>query len=267
MSVSEMTRSFRSATKQYVLPAEHGGWFLWIGPFLLGALAAEHYTFDLLWLLLLIVAVYLSRQPLIIIVKALTGRRARAEAVPAVKAFAAIAAVGAALFAVLLLRGHWGLTLLALPAGPVLAAQLWLVSQRKERQIGIELFGSGVLALSATAAYWVSVGSTDSTGWWLWLLSWLYNASAIVYVYTRLVQRRWNLVPPWSVRWQNGIRTLLYAGFNLALTFVLAAAGLLPGFVVVAYAFALLHFAYGIAFPCVHARPTRVGIEQSLATL
>ncbi len=80
-------------------------------------------------------------------------------------------------------------------------------------------------------------------------------------------QRRWTVAPDWGTRWRKGFRTLLYANFNLGLTLALAFLGLVPPLTPLAYAFAVLHFAYGIAVPRVHVRPTRVGIEQSLATL
>lgn len=261
-----MTKSFRSLFKQYVIPPEHGGWFLWIGPFILGALAAGKYQVDLLLLLLLIVAGYLSRQPLIVLVKAFAGRRARAEAVPALRVFGVIAVVAALLFAAMALRGHLYLWWLGLTALPVLGAQLWLVARRQERQIGIELIGSGVLALAAPAAYWVSLGKMETAGWWLWALSWLYNASAIVYVYLRLHQRRLSAAPEWGERWRQGARVLLCSNFDLGLVLILAALTWIPPLAAVAFAFAVLHFIYGVSFPAIGVRPVRIGIEQSSAT-
>ena len=262
-----MAKSFRSLVKQYVIPPEHGGWLLWIGPFVLGALAAGELRIDLPLLLVLIVAGYLSRQPLIILVKVLAGRRARADASPALRVFSVIAVVMAVFLAGLLLRGDQYLLWLALPALPVLALQLSLVARRQERQIGIELIGSGVLALAAPAAYWTSLGKIEATGWWLWALSWLYNASAIVYVYLRLQQRRLAAVPKWGERWRQGARVLLYSNFDLALTIALAALTLIPPLVPVVYAFVVLHFVFGTSFPAVRVRPAQIGIEQSSATL
>lgn len=260
-------KPFQAILKQYVIPAEHGGWLLWLGPFLLGALAAGEFKLDLVLLALLIVAGYLSRQPLVMLIKSLAGRRARADAVPALRIFGVIAALGAVLLAALLFRGHLYLLWLGLPALPVLAAQLWLVSRRQERQIGIELVGSGVLALAAPAAYWVTLGVMDANGWWLWGLSWLYNASAIVYVYLRLQQRRLAVAPEWRERWRKGARVLLYSVFDVLLALVLAAAALIPPLVPAVFALALIHFIYGISFPAVRARPAQIGLEQSLATL
>lgn len=261
------SKTFQTILKQYVIPTEHGGWLLWLGPFILGALAAGEVNFDLVLLVLLIVAGYLSRQPLIMLIKALAGRRARADAIPALRIFAVAATLDALLLAALLLRGYYYLLWLGLLALPVLGAQLWLVSRRQERQIGIELIGSGVLALAAPAAYWVTLGRIESTGWWLWGLSWLYNASAIVYVYLRLRQRRLTVAPEWGERWRQGTRVLLYSGFDLVLALFLAVSALVPLLVPAVFALALIHFIYGISFPAVRARPAQIGLEQSLATL
>ncbi len=262
-----MSRPVRSLFKQYIMPAEHGGWFLWIGPFLLGALAALQFRADLVLLLALIVNGYLLRQPLIILVKALTGRRARADAPLAFKVLAALGGIAALLFLLLLLRGSTFLVWLALPAGPVLALQLWLVSRRQERQMGIELVGSGVLALAAPAAYWVGRGATASEGWWLWALSWIYNASAILYVYLRLKQRRLNEVPRPEERLRQGAASLAYAVLSLGFSVALGWLGVIPPLAIAAYSFALLHYIYGTWRPAVHARPVKIGIEQSSATL
>ncbi|MFN2236858.1 MAG: hypothetical protein ACK2U1_21730 [Anaerolineales bacterium] len=80
---------------------------------------------------------------------------------------------------------------LSIPGVFVFGWHLWLVSQRAERrQIGVEIVASGVLALSAPAAYWTSVGETDPLGWWLWILTWLQSAASIVYAYLVLGAKR-----------------------------------------------------------------------------
>ncbi len=262
-----MLNSIRTLFKRYAMPAEHGGWFLWLGPFVLGALAAWPLNLDLVLLLLLIIAGFLSRQPLVIAARSLAGRRTRADLQTALQVFAALGLITALLFGLLLLHGHFYLLWLALPAIPVLAAQLWLVTRKQERQFGIELVGSGVLALAAPAAYWVGRGEMNATGWWLWVLSWFYNASAIVYVYLRLRQRRLTEWPDWSERLRQGTRALLYANFNLGLSIALAVLGLIPPLAMLAYAFALVHFIWGASFPAVRVRPAKIGLEQSSATL
>lgn len=253
--------------KIYLLPPEHGGWFLLLGPFLFGALAAARPNMDLLTLLLLSLALYISRQPFVILVKALSGRRARGDARPASLALLGMTVVDAALLSALLWRGHTYLLWLGIPAGLVLAWQMFLVTRREERQIGIELVGAGTLALAAPAAYWVSVGEMMLTGWLLWGLAWLYSSSSIVYVYLRLKQRRWTALPPRHELWREGRRTLVYAAFNVVATLLSALTSITPPLTPLPYALATAHYVWGVTHPALGARPARIGIEQAAATL
>ncbi|MBI4670831.1 MAG: YwiC-like family protein [Chloroflexi bacterium] len=252
--------------KIYVLPPEHGGWFLLLGPFLFGALAAAQPNADLIVLFLFALASYIARQPLTIFVKALSGRRAKSDARPARWALGAVGMIAALLLLVLILRGYAFLLWLGIPAGLVVAWQLWLVTQREERQIGIELIGAGTLALSAPAAYWGSIGAMTPTGWWLWGLAWLYAASSIVYVYLRLTQRKDKERKEMRELLRDGRRTLLYAGTSVGLTVALALLQFVPPFTPLPFTLALLHYLYGITHPCVGAKPLHIGAEQSLAT-
>ena len=253
--------------KIYVLPPEHGGWFLLLGPFLFGAVAAAQPNADLIALLCFALASYIARQPLTVLVKALSGRRAKSDVKPALIGLGATGFLAALFLGILLLRGYAFLLWLGIPAGIVLVWQLWLVTQREERQLGIELVGAGMLALTAPAAYWVSVGGMSRTGWWLWLLAWVYAASSIVYVYLRLQQRRVKQMPSRAEQWRDGRRTLLYIASAIVLTLALAFLQFVPVWTPLAYVLAGAHYVYGITHPCVGVKPARIGIEQSLATL
>lgn len=258
---------FSKWLKIYVLPPEHGGWFLLLGPFLFGALAAAQPNADLFALLLFALAIYIARQPLTLLVKALSGRRAKSDVRPALLALLGTGALALLLLGVLIWRGYSFLLWLGFPAALVMGWQLWLVTQREERQIGIELVGAGTLALAAPAAYWVSVGAMTTTGWWLWLLAWLYAASSIVYVYLRLKQRRMKVMPPRAEQWRDGRRTLLYIGGAIVITIALALVQFVPPATPFAFALAAGHYVYGITHPCVGVKPVRIGLEQSFATL
>jgi hypothetical protein len=258
---------FAKWLKIYVLPPEHGGWFLLLGPFLFGALAAAQPNADLIALFLLARASYVARQPLTLLVKALSGRRARSDAQPALLALGGTGVIAALLLVILVWRGYAFLLWLGIPAAVVLAWQLWLVTQREERQLGIELVGAGTLALAAPAAYWVSVGELTTNGWWLWLLAWLYAASSIVYVYLRLKQRRMKEMPLRATQWLEGRRTLLYIGGAFTVTCALAFLQYIPLWAPLPFALAAAHYVYGITHPCIGVKPVRIGIEQSVATL
>jgi hypothetical protein len=121
---------------------------------------------------------------------------------------------------------------------------------------------SGVLALSAPAAYWVGVGSPSTIGWWLFLLSWFQSAASIVYAYLRLQQRELNTTPDLATRLQMGRRALIYTSFNLIAVFVLSLLDILPSLLFLPYAIQWLETIYGTLKPAVRVKPTRIGIRQ-----
>ncbi len=258
----------RLLRRHYFLPTEHGAWIWWIGPMLIGLAAGERLTRDAVLLGLAALAVFLLRQPAAIGVKALSGRRPRADLPPALfwavfDLIVCVLALGA-----LVRAGHGRLLFLAVPGFLVFAWHLWLVKNRGERgQLGAQLVGAGVLALAAPAAYWVSSGESDIEAWLLWGLTWLQSAASIVYVYLRLEQRRMTQVPVAITRWRMGARALAYHVFNVAFSLGLAAAGRVPWLVPVAFGAMLLDSLEGIAHPPVGARPTAIGFRQLGASI
>lgn len=251
--------------RHLALPAEHGAWIWWLGPLIIGTVAGGQLRPELLVLALAALATFLLRQPATLAVKTLSGRRSRQD-LPAALAWAGIytvLAVGSA--GVLIALGQRRLLLLAVPALLIFSWHLWLVSRRRERrQLGVEIFAAGALSLSAPAAYWVAQGDSPRTAWLLWLLTWFQSAASIVHVYARLNQR--NLTSPVSFRRKLalGQRSLLYNGFNLLGSLVLAGAGWVPALVPSAYALMAIDALEGVLRPAVGARPTRIGLRQLL---
>ena len=249
--------------KRYALPSEHGAWIWWIGPFFLGIAAGGGFNSALGILLIAALAAFLSRQPTTLVVKVLSGRRPSSDMAPALIWTSIYMAIALGSAAFLINRGYSSILLLAVPGLPVFAWHLWLISRKEERgQQGIELVGSGVLALSAPAAYWVSGGENALEAWIIWGLSWLQSAASIVYVYLRLRQRR--LTTPLSndEKWRMGTRTLVYHLFNFSLASALAIKNLIPFGVPIAFALVLLEAFAGVANPPLGAKPTAIGFRQ-----
>jgi hypothetical protein len=119
-----------------------------------------------------------------------------------------------------------------------------------------------VLALSAPAAYWISVGSPDAIGWWLWGLTWLQSAASIVYAYLRLEQRQWQQIPPLKIRLHAGRRALYYTSFNLGLVLILAMIGSLATWLFLPYALQWAESIWGTLNPAVGVKPNRIGLRQ-----
>jgi hypothetical protein len=141
------------------------------------------------------------------------------------------------------------------------------VSRREERgQQGIELVGSGVLALTAPAAYWVSGGENVPEAWIIWALSWLQSAASIVYIYLRLRQRQLTTPLAKNEKWRMGTRTLAYHTFNLALSTTLTLLNFIPFGMPIAFALVLLDALEGIANPPLGAKPVSIGIRQLISS-
>lgn len=249
--------------KKYSLPAEHGSWIWWIGPLLIGRAAAGQASSDGLWLTLAMFAAFLFRQPAGMLVKTFSARRPLSDRAPAMLWGAFYAAFALTAFAVLLKRGYLLLLYLTIPGVLVFGWHLWLVSRRAERgQRGIEIVGSGVLALAAPASYWVNGGAQGNLGWILWSLCWLQSAASIVFIYLRLEQRRWPEPGDINRRLSAGFRTLVYHLFNLTASIVFLFLAHLPALVVASFGLMFLDAVEGILRPAVGVRPARIGIRQ-----
>lgn len=253
--------------KQIYLPQDHGSWVFIISPLLIGIFAGENFNHATIYLVIAALAAFLIRQPIMIAVKAYSGRRSKAD-LPVVRFWVLAYGVIVSLALLGLLgAGFVSILYLAIPALPVLAWHLWLVSRREERrQLGIEIVATGILSLAAPAAFWVGSNRYDSTGWWLWILVWTQSAASIVYAYLRLDQREWKSVPNRWNRFRAGWRTYAYTSFNLVSALSLCLAGVLPRFLFVPYLLQWMETSWGIDHPAVGWRPTRIGIRQLIVS-
>ena len=249
--------------KHIYLPQEHGAWVFLFSPLCIGLCVAGVWQTASTYLVLTAVCAFLAKNPLTLLVKIFSGRRSRQE-LTAVLFWLAIYGGLTVLGGVgLWWEGAVWLVSLGLPAVPVLAWYLWLVSKRSERrQIGLDIVGSGVLALTAPAAYWVGIGKADGLGWWLWVLCWFQSAASIVYAALRLQQREWKTRPPMPVRLQAGGKAIAYAGFNLLLAGVLGWLGVIPLAVGLAFLPQFLEAIYGTRTPAIGLRPATIGFRQ-----
>jgi len=257
----------RIFNKHIAIPQDHGSWVFLLSPLLIGLFAGGSTNPGTPFLIVGVVSAFLARQPVSIFAKALTGRRSEKDRFPALfwivvyTGFGLVSAIG------LFVTGYGFVLFLALPALPVFAWHLWLVSRRAERrQAGVEILGSGVLALAAPAAYWVAVASPDPVGWWLWLLTWFQSAASIVYAYLRLEQRELKEVPGKSEKLRMGRRALIYTGFNFLVVLVLSIFSILPTFLWVPFALQLGEAIYGTLDPAVGVKPSRIGMRQLIVS-
>lgn len=262
-------RSARYLRLHIALPQQHGAWVMWAGPLLFGIAVARAFPPALGWLLLASLGAFMSLQPLTLLVKVWVGRRPRDEQGPALlwtTIYGLAAVIG--VIGLVAQGAAWTLALGVL-AAPVLIWQMVLVMRREERgQMGVELVGSGVLALNALAGYGIASGAgIDPRGLVLFALSWLQAAGGIVYVYLCLEYRRMKAVPAQDERWRLARRTLLYASANVVVAVILGLLGLAPLGAVVAFALMVVEVVVGgVLRPPVGARPAAIGVRQLIVT-
>ncbi len=253
--------------KQILLPQDYGAWVFILSPLIIGLFAGKVFTFASFSLIIAALATFLLRQPLTIMVKALSSRRSKDD-LPAATLRAGLYGAIALLALVGLLRAGFAFVLyLAIPGVPVFAWHLWLVSRHAERrQAGVEIIATGVLALAAPAAYWVGSGHYDPARWWLWILIWMQSAASIVYAYLRLEQREWKYIPNRWTRFRAGWRAYAYTSFNFVSSLILGLLGTLPRFFFLPYLVQWMEALWGIDHPAVGWKPTRIGIRQLIVS-
>lgn len=260
MPAAKIGRYFK---RHIALPGEHGAWVFVLSPLLIGLFAAGSWSIASLYLAVGVMAAFLIRQPVTIAIKAYSRRRSSRD-LPAAWFWIIVYGVLALLALLgLILQGYGYLLILALPGIPVFLWHLVLVSRRAERrQVGVEVVGSGVLALAAPAAYWVGTGTPDVTGWWLFLLTWFQSAASIVYAYLRLEQRELKEIPDRGTQLRMARRALLYTTFNFAAVLLLSASQILPPLLFIPYALQWGESIWGATHPAVGVKPTLIGIRQ-----
>lgn len=257
--------------KQVALPQDHGSWVFILSPLLVGIFAGGDFTYATFNLLIAAMSAFMIRQPMTIAVKAYSGRRPKTDLGAArfwVLIYGSIAAL--ALLG-LVLEGFGYILFLAVPGIPVFAWHLWLVSRRAERrQAGVEVIATGVLSLTAPAAYWIGIRGYDAFGWWLWVFTWLQSAASIVYAYLRLGQRELERDQASALSrgdWrQMGFRAFAYTTFNLVLSIGLGLSNLVPQFTFIPFLLQWLETIWGINRPAVGWKPTRIGIRQLIVS-
>ncbi len=249
--------------KQIALPQDHGSWVFILAPLLVGIFAGGIFNYAIFNLVIATMSAFMIRQPMTVIVKAISGRRSKSDLAPARFWVLIYGSIAALTLTALILEGFGFVLYLAIPGAPVFAWHLWLVSRRAERkQAGIEVIATGVLSLAAPAAYWVGLGRYDPLGWWLMLWVWLQSAASIVYAYLRLEQRELKQEQSNGQLWKMGNRALLYTSFNLGLSLILGWANIIPQLIFIPFLLQWLETIWGITHPSIGWKPIRIGIRQ-----
>lgn len=249
--------------RHIALPQDHGSWVFLFSPLAIGLAAGQHFAPASLPVILGAIAAFLLRQPITILIKIYTGRRSRSEQNAAIFWMSLYSLIGLLSLLVLLYLGFGFILLLGIPAVLIFACHLYLVSKRAERgQIVIELLATAALALVSPAAYWAAIAHYNPIGWWLWLLTGLQSAGSIVYVYLRLAQREWTIIPPKRDRFKAGVNAFGLTLFHLTLSLVLAMLGFVPNLIFLPYLLQFAETTWGIFNPASGVKPVTIGMRQ-----
>lgn len=254
--------------KRIAIPQDHGSWVFILSPLLIGVFAGNSFNYATLNLIIAAMAAFMLRQPATTLIKIYSKRRDKDNLASAIFWIAIYGLIALLALTALVLEGFGYVIYLAVPGLPIFAWHLWLVSKREERrQVNVEIIATGVLSLSAPAAYWVGIGNYDPYGWWLWILVWSQTAASIVYAYLRLLQREQAEGPDRSGQWKMGWRAALYTSFNLASVLILSLLAILPGLLFIPYLVQWLETMWGITHPATGWKPTRIGIRQLIVSI
>ena len=260
-----MKKYFR---RQIAIPTDHGSWIFLLSPLLIGLTAGKSWSLASFFLILAAFSAFLLRQPITTAVKIVSKRRPKTD-MPAVIFWTTIyGAILIMALAGLTVLGHAEIVFLSIPAIPIFAWHLYLVSKRSERrQAGVEILGSGVLALSAPAAYWVGMDNYAPLGWWLFILTWLQSAASIVYAYLRLEQRELAKKPDLKTQLVMGKRALLYTTFNFLAVSIFSIGSILPPLLPIPYAVQWAETIWGCFRPSIGWKPARIGFRQLIVSI
>lgn len=198
-------------------------------PFVAATLLARRATVESLAAAVALVAVFLAREPLVILwrqARVWKERRPEARQARAWLAMEGAAAAGAGVF-----------LFLGLPAVPLLlmggaAAALtlysaWMTVHNRQRSVALQLASAAGLTLAAPLAWLAARGNLAPAAWWLAALLFVHSASGVLVVHARLDRRIAASRGAMSARtyWKDSWNRALWAqgaGLALALACVLA---------------------------------------------
>lgn len=162
-----------------LMPREHGAWAILLLSFFLGLGMAGEVDKKALILLGSILAIHISRAPLLFWAKSPTFTLPQGTKL----SFFLLASLGLGLALWLVLGyGLWHLLPLGVLGFLLFLLHLYLARQRQERSLIGELAGMWALALTAPAAFYTVGGEGWQSSFLAWLLSILFFGSGIFYV-------------------------------------------------------------------------------------
>jgi hypothetical protein len=234
-----------------------------LSPLLIGVVAGGRSHTAHLYLIVATLFGFLLRQPITVAVKALSGRRSEEDLTPALLWVGLYSSVAVLMMLGLHLRGYTYVLGLAIPGLLVFFWHLYLVTRREERgKILVSLLATAVLALAATAGYWIGVGGPDVFGWLLWALAWAQSAASVICVFVRLQQRTMSASPDPRQLMRMTLPALAICSLNLLTVGILGVTGITSRWLFVAFLPQWFEALCCLTRPATGWKPSRIGYRQ-----
>ena len=234
------------SSDSWLLPREHGAWGIVLIPYLTAVGVAAHWTPAVVIGLGAVLAAFIARYPVELILNEGLYRRAGCPPRQRVKKFAGGYATVAGVLGIGLIA-IWKLYLL-LPIGllalSVFGIHLWMGRRGEDRSWAAELLGAAGLTLSGLVGWVVATGSLTATGALVWLLNCLFFCAGVVYVKSRIRHRLAVHRPELrsTTRWMVAGQVLMLVAVT-----ALSMARWIPPLVVVPFALAAARACWGAA--------------------
>ena len=175
----------RPRSLKLLLPKEHGSWAVLIAPVVAGFAAAAGGPPGIAFLFCCAaLGAFLLRPPL----QSLAASKPEAGVWASLLFYGALSLVG--VLPLLVLYGRVGLLGFAVPAGALLAIDLYVHRGKRSFSLWTELSGISILCLGAPAAYYSARGTLSADAWFVWVLSALFFSGPVFHVKMAALQHR-----------------------------------------------------------------------------
>lgn len=229
-----------------MITKEHGAWAVLFVPMIAGAAYANSFSWNVLWLALSVLGVFLSYVPAQILLRNAAGIMPGKEKLEAAKFWLSIYCSFGALFILpLFYQRLWLLAVIGI-IGAASFAGNFILTRKIQKSIASDLTAVAGLTLSAPSTYYVITGTLDAKALVLWLLNVLFFGCSVFYVHLKIRvsamrKNSWHLWEKLSV----GKLNIFYHVLVVAFVIVLVLYHLTPATVIIAFLPMVIHAIIG----------------------
>jgi len=229
-----------------IITREHGAWAVLFVPLLIGAVYADRFSWNVVYLALSALGVFLSYVPMHTLLRRFIGMEIAAEKHSESFFWAVVYLLFGVVFIIPLLRQDlWYLIPIGI-LGMVSYFGNFLLTRTVQKSIFSDLVAVAGLTLSAPSAYYVSTGVIDEKALVVWILNFLFFGCSVFYVHmklqaTALKKKEWGLEDKLS----TGKLNIVYHLVVVIIVLMLAVYHFTPTMVTLAYVPMVFHALYG----------------------